>query len=158
MAANRPWRGMEVLLRGCAGLVLQNFWHTQGDFYITREALYVKPYLLPWFSFLPVPNFRRWYEIRPDNVVSVVTTTYLLLVPYFHFTFREAQEGWADIWMAPLGPKGFLRALRSAGFVVDDRYGVESRSALLMFLTLWWPVLLFAIFLLVYTWVTAFGW
>jgi hypothetical protein len=144
----------EAILRGDAGLAIEPGWLGLGRFYFSGSfrlvsgTLFVKPHFdLSYFP-LPVPNFRRWYEIRSDNVTPVITTRLSAFAPYFGFTLRKSAEDLWHLWVMPWAPKKFLRALESAGFAVDDRYGVRERSVVAMFLRQWWLQLLaVAIFL-----------
>jgi hypothetical protein len=115
---------------------------------LVSGALFVKPHFDLRYFPLPVPNFRRWYEIRSDNVTPVITTRLSAFAPYFGFTLRKPAEELSQVWIMPWAPRRFLRALKSAGFAVDDRYGVGERSVVAMFLRQWWLQLLaVAIFL-----------
>jgi len=133
-------------LQGNAGLHLwfekpPREWGVSGRYRIRPGAIDVKPLFLPKYMPAPIPNLWHWYQIKADNVQPVATMTLWFLTPRFQFRLIRPEEGLREVLVTAFAPKRFLRALRSSGFVVQDRYGVEKRSGLSVFLATWWTLL-----------------
>ncbi len=116
-------------------------WGVSGRYRIRRGAIHVKPFFSPKYLPLPIPNLWHWYQIQADNVYPVATMTLWFLTPRFQFRLIRPEEGLREVLITTFTPKRFLWALRSAGFVVHDRYGVEKRSGLSLFFATWWTLL-----------------